>query len=645
MSLPSLYGLQSGRSIQTAFGGLNETYACGEAEFCEEMNFSSQSYPALQTRGPRRKLGTLAKCNGMYHLNGRLTCTGTTLTYQQDEGGTGTPYFELKNAVTDTAKIMVGMGTKILIWPDAKSFDTKTGKLEALGAKWTAGSSTVKAAPCDAGGNTYEVDDYGITPPEDASDGDLFLKISDVRKPWGYVSVLMEYSKKLGKWVEIKLDNVRLTLPGLVAAGIKKGDTITVGGIPDEVSSSLADNIRGEVNVEQLDGDSIILTAVPNQNSKYYYGQFEITAKGTTWYSMDGSEVEDSAGGTVTAQRRMPELEYMTENANRVWGCNSKENVIYSCRQGDPTNWFCYNGIASDSYAVTVGSEGGFTGAATCMGYVLFFKENTIHKVYGSRPADYQVVSTQCRGVAKGASRSLSVINETLYYLSTEGVMAWDGSLPVNVSARLSRDWLMRVRYAAGGTLDAKYYLYARAPKGSSFEARLLVYDTERNLWHEENTDTNGSSAAGWEMCSTRQQLYLWDGVTLWAAEPSRESDRDTSAAQAAMEQSVAFTATTGDIGLTSPDDKYMSRVTLRVNALTKSTLMVQASYDGGAWNPLGETEVLDKWARINLPLPPTRHDTLRLRISGTGQIVVRSIAFTFGPSRGNQIVGGVSRK
>lgn len=71
------------------------------------------------------------------------------------------------------------------------------------------------------------------------------------------------------------------------------------------------------------------------------------------------------------------------------------------------------------------------------MGYVLFFKENTIHKIYGSRPADYQVVSTQCRGVAKGASRSLSVINETLYYLSTEGVMAWDGSLPVNISGRL----------------------------------------------------------------------------------------------------------------------------------------------------------------------------------------------------------------
>ena len=119
MELPRLYSLQNGRSILTAFGGLNESYACGEAEFTEEMNFSSQSYPALQTRNPRRKLGTLANCNGMYHLNGRLTCTGTTLTYRLDDSSTGTPYFELKNAVTDTKKIMVGMGIQILIWPDA----------------------------------------------------------------------------------------------------------------------------------------------------------------------------------------------------------------------------------------------------------------------------------------------------------------------------------------------------------------------------------------------------------------------------------------------------------------------------------------------------------------------------------------------
>lgn len=230
MELPRLYSLQNGRSILTAFGGLNESYACGEAEFTEEMNFSSQSYPALQTRNPRRKLGTLANCNGMYHLNGRLTCTGTTLTYRLDDSSTGTPYFELKNAVTDTKKIMVGMGTQILIWPDAKSFDTKTGKLESLSAEWSQESGTVKISPCDAGGKTYEVEDYGKTEPDletdPQPDGTMFLRVNDIRKPWSYMSTLLQCDATMKKWVEIKLSNVRMTLPGLAAAGFKKGDTM-----------------------------------------------------------------------------------------------------------------------------------------------------------------------------------------------------------------------------------------------------------------------------------------------------------------------------------------------------------------------------------------------------------------------------------
>ena len=50
MALPSLYSISTGKSIQTAFGGLNESYACAEAEFTEMKNFSSRGYPALQTR-------------------------------------------------------------------------------------------------------------------------------------------------------------------------------------------------------------------------------------------------------------------------------------------------------------------------------------------------------------------------------------------------------------------------------------------------------------------------------------------------------------------------------------------------------------------------------------------------------------------
>ena len=64
MALPSLYSISTGKSIQTAFGGLNESYACAEAEFTEMKNFSSRGYPALQTRTPGAPCGPWAAATG-----------------------------------------------------------------------------------------------------------------------------------------------------------------------------------------------------------------------------------------------------------------------------------------------------------------------------------------------------------------------------------------------------------------------------------------------------------------------------------------------------------------------------------------------------------------------------------------------------
>ena len=108
---------------------------------------------------------------------------------------------------------------------------------------------------------------------------------------------------------------------------------------------------------------------------EHFYGRLVHNGSSAVWVSMDGTQREEyfPAEG-VKVERRVPDLEYLTECDNRVWGCSSSENVIYACKLGDPTNWFSYRGIAADSYAVTVGSDGPFTGAATCMGYALFLR-------------------------------------------------------------------------------------------------------------------------------------------------------------------------------------------------------------------------------------------------------------------------------
>ena len=630
MDARNLNILQNGRQMLRAFGGINETYGCSEAEESRALNFSSRGYPALQTRAPRRKTREVKDVNGMYHLNGLLVCRGTTLEYTPDDSETREGAVVLEHALTNDRKALTGMGTKVLIWPDKKAFDTETGELSELGAVGEIGEAGMTVTPCDTEGKTYTPGSVGEAEPEAPEDGQLFLK-GDQETPYGMDSVLLKYSTKNKKWQEIMLQSLRIHCPGLGAA-MKENDTVTLSGVPQRVCDALAKGLNGEISISTLDGDDIITALALPKKSDRYYGSWTVLRSGTAWQSLDGKVTEnEAADAPVKAERRVPDLDFVTEQGNRVWGCSRKENSIYACALGGPTNWYSYRGIASDSYAVSVGSDGAFTGAASCLSYILFFKENCIHKLYGSKPSDYQMSSVRCRGVAAKAAGSLCVIAETLYYLSPDGVMAWSGSLPAKVSGALDTGKLTAADWAMGGQLDARYYLYLHRRADGDGSGRLLVYDTEKGLWHEE-------SPAGTEMVSTGQQLYLWDGSALWAAGSDRETEGEE-------EANLRFEAVTGDIGMSVPDDKYISRVTLRLDALAHTVVTVAVSYDGGAWETVGSCAVTQEHQRVNLPFVPRRHDLMRLKFSGTGQMTLRSMAFTAADAAGARVNGAVPRK
>ena len=616
----NLNQITSQRQLLRVFGGLNEGYACSEAELSKEKNFSSRGYPALETRKPRRKVRDAAGMNGMYHLNGLLTVEGTTLRYAPDDGS---DTVELKDALTDSEKKMVGMGTKVLIWPDKMSFDAAAGTLSALGSGWQQGGKSLTVTPCDAAGVVYTPNKFGATEPENPENGDVWLKQAE-DAPWSYRDALKLYSTA-GGWQNILLNYCRVTCEGLGKA-FKAGDTVTLTGIPSVVKNAYSADFGGDVAVDDVAGDSVILSIAPDIESVLYYGTCAVTGQSVVWTAMDGKTTQtfDGPFPDVTAQRRVPDLDWLTEHNNRVWGCSSTENVIYACKLGDATNWFSYRGTAADSYAVTVGSDGAFTGAATCMGYALFFKENTLHKLYGSKPSDFQLSSLRCRGVAKGAARSLCVINETLYYLSPDGVMAWDGSIPTKVSTALDPARLRNVKSALGGALDGRYYLHLVRGSGEAQAVRLLVYDTERGLWQEEDV-------CSYEMAGSGGQLYLWDGKAIWAADADREENWQQAGG---IEDGVSFELVSGDIGLDGPEELYLSRLTLRLEAEVKSRIEVAVSYDSGAWETLAQLTA-DGRRCFDVPFVPRRCGSLRLRLKGRGQLTLRSLTRTSAAAKG----------
>jgi hypothetical protein len=284
-------------------------------------------------------------------------------------------------------------------------------------------------------------------------------------------------------------------------------------------------------------------------------------------------------------------------------------NELYACKLGDFKNWTCFMGVSTDSYAVSIGSDGPFTGAVTYLGSPLFFKENVVHKVYGTYPANFQVQETGCRGVQPGCHNSLAVVNETLYYKARTGVCAFDGSLPVEVSNAFGNELYSDAVAAAHGN---KYYVSMADMKGIW---HTFVYDTAKGMWHKED---NLHALA---FCSHQGELYCVDADDRNIITMLGSGSED--------EQVVHWMAQTGNLGINSPDMKYLSRITLRMDLERQSKVDIYVQYD-----------LSDEWLHVctmfgtdlrsfSVPIRPRRTDHIQIRIVGEGPAKIYSITKT----------------
>ena len=87
-----------------------------------------------------------------------------------------------------------------------------------------------------------------------------------------------------------------------------------------------------------------------------------------------------------------------------------------------------------------------------------------------------------------------------------------------------------------------------------------------------------------------------------------------------------------------SPEERYLTRLTLRLDAACRSRLVVEMSYDGGPWEEAAARTLEGPRRCLDLPLVPRRCGSLRLRLRGSGQITLRSLAKSFGTVRGGRM-------
>lgn len=143
MKLPSvLYadGIKKGKQVK--FGGLNHNLGAGDGELWDMRNLTSDYYPLLATRAPRRLYKTLGDAGGLFCWEKLCWTDGTGFYY----GG------ERKGTVTAGQKTFAALGAYIVIFPDKAWYNTLTGEFGSLEATWSGSSLTF------TNGKLYEED-------------------------------------------------------------------------------------------------------------------------------------------------------------------------------------------------------------------------------------------------------------------------------------------------------------------------------------------------------------------------------------------------------------------------------------------------------------------------------------------------------
>lgn len=553
------------RSITTDFRGLNLSQGIGDGEWAWMQNMDTREYPAVARRQKRVHVATLNKPNGLCATDRLCFVDGVKFYYN------GFYYGD----VEDSEKTLVPMGAKIAIFPDKKLFDTTTLSFTDMEQK-NVSSGTVRVTLAKGDGTPYGEYTEGDTAPENPENGQLWLDTS------GDAPVMKTWSEAQGLWVAETTTYVLVSATGL-GQGLKALDGVTVSGLEES----------------GLNGDWILTDAGPD-----YILFTGILQKALT------------QTGEVRVERTCPEMDFVVEKDNRLWGCSSADHEIYCCKLGDPTNWRAYQGVATDSYAVTVGTPGPFTGAAVSGSAVIFFKENCLHRVYGTQPSNFTVYVDNLRGVQQGCHKSAVRVNEYLYYKSVFDVCVYADSEVAGISAALGTE---SYKNAVAGVCGSRLYLSMEDQEGAW---QLLVYDTAAGVWTRED----GTHALGFASCLTETFMLRADGE-LYALLPG-EYNKDffmvgsdyTVYAQEETDEEVSWELRTGEILRELPDHKYIGKIQLYLELDPGARAEVALRRDGGAWETVQELSGGDQ-RRCTLPIYPRRCDRMEIRLTGVGHV------------------------
>ena len=318
MRLPRILEFSDEESVTTRFLGVNYSDASSEEELTDAENLSTRAFPLIAPRRARQLVHKLTDPQGMI-AHEKL--------FFIDDGNLYWGGVKVEGAsVSQGEKMLAAIGAYIAIFPDKVLFNTQTLSLEPMENRVQTQEKATVSLCADAGGGAFSaVPVSSGAAPQEPSDGALWIDTSDS------VSVLKKWSAQSGMWAAVTQTYVKIAAAG-IGAGFSQHDGVTIEG---------AGTLDGDYSLEGCGKDFIVVTALINAPCQ--------------------------TEGTVTVARRVPDLSLVLGFENRLWGCSADGHTIYASKLGDAKNWNCFMGLASDSYAMTIGAPGPFTGCSSHM--------------------------------------------------------------------------------------------------------------------------------------------------------------------------------------------------------------------------------------------------------------------------------------
>lgn len=556
--------------VTDVFNGYNHNIRIQDSEMFDTENLTADYYPLLASRKLRALKKTMTAPGGLLEKDALCYVDNGTLYVNHNP-----------TAVTGLSageKRMVSMGAYVLIFPDKVYYNTEdptdTGMMEAS----YSATGSIGYAPCSIDGEEYAYT-ASSAEPENPQNGDYWIDTGS--------NTLQQFSGSQGIWTAIPTVYTKIKFPsqGSLPLLFKAGDVADIQGTAHD----------------ELNG------------SKYLYavgGESETTDD----YIVVVGLITSSAAveGTVSLSRTLPDMDFVIECQNRLWGCKYGPvdgqiiNELYCSALGDFKNWRVYQGLSTDSWAASVGSDGQWTGAVNYLGRPVFFKENRIHVITISTSGAHRVDETICRGVQKGSHKSLKVVGETLYYKSRSDVCAWQGGFPSGVSGQLGD---MRYYNAVAGTFGSKYYL---SMMDVNEVWHLFTYDTNRGIWIREDNLHAVSFAA------VDDELWCLDAEKHLIAINGTEGEK---------EEPVSWMMESGILHYTYPNRKYVSRYDISLSMEHGSKVKVFLQYNSsGPYEQYGQIEQTGTGAKT-IPIRPRRCDHLKMRLTGVGDVKIFAIS------------------